>query len=216
MQRRLISRPLGSLSQVAQGTVITPVRNWFLQRTRQEQMLLIGGGCAAALIILGFVSLSVRDTVQSQRDRYDAILANMRAVEEQLKTHKALLAQRREVEHFFRRVDDHQNPLSQLETLFKNTIGNEARPRITETGTKNFGQQFRQTTLRVSELRMTSLEKLLSVVNALTTGNAPFLITHLMIDKNEGSGKLDVRLDVSTVAKGQVTVERDEQNGTQG
>lgn len=216
MQRRLIPNPIGSLAKAIHGNVWAPIKTWFLRRTRQEQALLIGGGCAAAFITLGFVFLSVRDTVQAQADRYEGVLANMRAVEEQLKTHKALLTQRREVEHFFRRVDDHQNPLSLLETLFKNVLGDDARPRITETGTKNFGQHFRQTTLRVSELRMTSLEKLLTLVNALTTGNAPFLVTHLLIDKNEGSGKLDVRLDVSTVAKGQVTAERDEQNGSQG
>lgn len=216
MQRRLNSLSIPGLSTALRDVIWEPVKDWFLKRTRQERFLLIGGGLTAVIITLGSVCLWIQETVEAQKDRYESILASMRDVEEQLKTHKALLSQRREVEHFFRRVDDHQNPLSLLETLFKDTLGEEARPRITETGSKNFGQQFHQTTLRVSELRMTSLEKLLTIVNSLTTGKAPFLITHLIIDKNEGISKLDVRIDLSTVAKGQVAAERDGVNSSQG
>ncbi len=209
MQRRLISPSFTSTIRHHRESLVAPVRDWLDQRTQQERLTLAGGAITVALMILFFVVTAIFEGWEAQAYRYETTLTAIRDAEDQLKTHQTLLAQRREVEHFFRRVDDHQNPLSLLETLFKANLGEEARPRITETGSKNFGQHFRQTTFRVSDLSMTSLEKLLTVVNALTNGKAPFLVTHLTIDKNESGGKLDVKLDVSTVSKGQVPVEKD-------
>lgn len=209
MQRGLIAQPVGQLVQMMESSVINPGRTWFNTRTEREQWLVLGGALLFIIISIGFIGLQIRDRIDAQVVRYESALAAIGDAREQLKTHKALIASRREVENFFRRVDDHQNPLSILETLFKENLGDEPRPRITETGSKNFGQQFRQTTFRVSEIKISSLETLLTLVNVLTTGKAPFLITHLEVDKNEGSGKLDVRLDVSTVAKGQVVQEKE-------
>jgi hypothetical protein len=209
MQRRLTSSSLISTIRNRREILLAPIRAWIAQRTQQERLTLAGGAIIIALIILFFGVTALYEGWEAQAYRYETTVTAIRDAEDQLKTHQTLLAQRREVEHFFRRVDDHQNPLSLLETLFKANLGEDARPRITETGSKNFGQHFRQTTFRISDLSMTSLEKLLTVVNALTNGKAPFLVTHLSIDKNESGGKLDVKLDVSTVSKGQVPVEKD-------
>jgi predicted hotdog family 3-hydroxylacyl-ACP dehydratase len=209
MQRGLIQEQLGQLSKTLRSSAIEPAREWFGKRSEREQWLVIGGTIAVIVTTIGFIGLGIRERIDEQTARYEAALASISEAREHLKSHKALIASRREVENFFRRVDDHQNPLSLLENLFKENLGDEARPRITETGSKNFGQQFRQTTFRVSDIRISSLEKLLTIVNSLTTGKAPFLITNLIIDKNGGSGRLDVRLDVSTVSKGQVAQERD-------
>jgi hypothetical protein len=209
MQRGLILERLSRISKIARSSAIDPAREWFGKKAEREQWLIIGGAFAVILSTIGFVGLKLRARIDEQTARYEGAIASISDAREQLKSLKALIASRREVENFFRRVDDHQNPLSLLENLFKENLGDESRPRITETGSKNFGQQFRQTTFRVSDIRISSLEKLLTIVNSLTTGKAPFLITNLVIDKNEGSGRLDVRLDVSTVSKGQVAQERD-------
>ena len=159
---------------------------------------------SSAVVIVLLLAYSVLEPISQHLDRKErelqALKTDFREVDLLVATYKKRKAKRDAVRQRYLEVEI-TNVRSHLETLLQNKARVEqGRYSIKPGATSQLGNEFERVGFSV-KFDTTSLSDLVNLLQEITRGSKPLVLSRLDIEKSRRSDKLTVAIDVSSIRK---------------
>lgn len=174
------------------------IAQWFTSLSHRERLLVVGAG----IVLTGLATYNGMETVYGAFSRQSAVQAKLeqdiRTVTNQLAQYRRLKNHKESIEQRYEKIQIKRGVREHIDSLIRNVA--KATPKSITTGaTDSFGS-FEQTKLSV-KFDSDNLENIVQLLEELTHGNQPVILSKLEITRDYRGTKLEVELDISSIRK---------------
>ncbi len=167
----------------------------------REKNLLLIGTAVMFLIVAMIVVRPISSRFNEQSLRLAAASADAAAIRDEMVRYLRLKQRRAEVEQEFKSVEIKEGALSYIEGLLRSKAGiDQGAFTIKDQPPKPFGTEYQQTSFSVS-FTTTDYPHLIDFLQELVDGPKPLMVKKLDLKKSRSGDKLEVELEVSSIAK---------------
>ena len=160
---------------------------------------------AVMIIIIGgsgliFSVQKVQSAFTAQFSRLDQAEQDLQALTAELERYARLIHKKKMVEESYQKIQikTDSDPSSYLENLFKEVAG--ISPIAMSDPVKStFGGHYEKASYGIKNIRVTDMETFTDLLTQLVSGDKPFLIDQIRMQKSRSSASLIVNLDISTI-----------------
>lgn len=183
----------------ANSVLLSRLSNEFSKLSGRERLIVL----LALGVVLSFLGSSgyskVTDIFGEQARLLEEAENQAQSVPGLLSNYAKLTQRREEIKNRYKQFERREGTLSYLEKLIQNKSSE--TPLIVEGQPQQFGVQFEQVKFTITRIRVNSMENLADLLSELVSGKQPFLITRLQIDRPYSGNRVDVELDVVSIAE---------------
>lgn len=167
----------------------------------REQYLLLGGSFVFCIIAALVIMQPISSMFGEQSLRLSKSLNDAATIRDNLVRFQRLKQRRAEVEQEFKSVEIKEGALSYIEGLLRAKAGIEQGAfTIKDQPAKPFGTEYQQTSFNIN-FTTTDYPHLIDFLQELVDGPKPLVLKKLDLKKSRGGDKLEVDLEVSSIAK---------------
>lgn len=180
---------------------LTRARDTYNSFSARERSLMVGGLLVFLLIIIIVVTRPIATLFSEQALVLMQAEQNVRDMAASINRYQKLLQRRAEVERDFQSVEIKEGALSHLEGLIRDRAGiAQGAFNIKGQSPKPFGSGYQQTFYSVN-FSTTDYPRFIDFLKELVDGPKPLVLKRLDIKRSRGGDKLDVDLEVGSIAK---------------
>lgn len=172
-----------------------------LSKFSSREKKLLYSGIAVLLLVLSIQIIKhTKNAFAEQALEIESAKVDLNTSIGLLNAYQKLRVRRDEIEKEYKKIEFKEGALSYLDSLVKEKLGGTVKYTIDPLAVQPFGLSFEQSPFAV-KFTAQSLEKLVGLLKAVTTGENPMFVTKLDMIRNLRGDGLDVNVELSCIQR---------------